>query len=143
MNDNILELRDLLSSMKEILDNLLVIENEKTSVLEKGSVEQLDEIINSEQALIMECSTSEKERIRICSELKTESITELFEKYPESSALIKPVHEGMVDTINKIKKVSGINMQLLDTRLKLVKFITSQIGFNNENTTYDKNAQLT
>jgi hypothetical protein len=132
MDKNIYKLRDLLSNMKITLDKLLKIENEKTKVLEKGSVEELDEIINKEQALIMECSSFERERLEICRSLNAQSVSELYELYPESKEIVGDIHDKMIDTVNKIKKVSAVNMQLLDTKLKLVRFITSQLGGTGE-----------
>lgn len=142
MDNNIYKLRDLLSSMKKTLDKLLAIEHEKTAVLEKGSVEELDKIINKEQALIMECSSYERERLEICGKLNAKTVSELYELHPESKDIVGEIHEKMIQTVGEIKKVSTVNMQLLDTKLKLVKFITSQLGYNNEGTTYDKKAQL-
>jgi hypothetical protein len=142
MDKNIYKLRDLLSSMKITLNKLLKIENEKSTVLEKGSVEELDEIIVKEQALIMECSAFEKERMEICSKLNAKSVSELYDLYPESKEIVGHVHEEMIETVNNIKKISAVNMQLLDTKLKLVKFITSQLGSKSEYATYDKKAHL-
>lgn len=142
MDNNIYKLRDLLKSMKITLDKLLKIENAKTKVLEKGSVEELDEIINKEQALIMECSAFERERLEICGKLNAQTVSELYELYPESKEIVGDIHEKMIETVSDIKKVSAVNMQILDTKLKLVRFITSQMGCSSELSTYDKKAQL-
>ncbi|HBL83431.1 MAG: hypothetical protein A2Y17_04280 [Clostridiales bacterium GWF2_38_85] len=141
MND-IIELKNLLSSMNKILSKLLEVENEKTAVLEKGSVEVLNTLINAEQALIMECSAAEKQRTKLCNRLEVQSVTELFEKIPEAENNIRPVYIDMFNIIKKIKKISGLNMKLLDTRLKIVKFMTSQLGVSEENQTYSKKAQI-
>ena len=138
---DIIELKNLLSSMNETLKQHFEVEKQKTAVLEKGGVEELNTLINSEQALIMECSTAEKQRMKICDRMKAASISELLETNPEANDIIAPVHKEMVDIIKEIKKVSGLNMRLLDTRLKIVKFMTSQMGIN-ENQTYGKNAQI-
>lgn len=140
--DKLHELRDLLNSMNEILDKLLEIENKKTAVLEKGDVEDLNKIMTQEQSMIMQCSALEKQRIELCDGLEVQTMSQLYEKLPESSEMISPIHSKMTETIKNIKKVSGLNIRLLDTRLSIVKLITSKMGYEKENTTYGKNAQL-
>jgi len=141
--DNIIKIGNLLGKTKRTLHKLLKIERKKTEILEQGSVEELNNLINSEQALIMECSSIEKQRVKLCRELDIDSITELFEKYPESKQAISPIHNELNTLVKELKKISGLNMRLLDTRLKIVRFITSQMGFETENPTYGKNAQKT
>jgi len=140
--DNFTELQDLLTSMKDNLDKLLVIENQKTTILEKGSVDDLNNLMNTEQALIMECSAEEKQRIKLCDNAEVHSISELIKKYPETEPTIHPLHINMVKTIDNIKKVSTLNMKLIETRMKIIKFMTSQFGITTENATYSKTAQI-
>lgn len=143
MENNIYQLRDLLSSMKKTLDKLLAIEHEKTAVLEKNSVDELNRIINDEQALIMEHSSLERERLELCGRLNTKTVSELYELYPDSKEVLGEIHEQLIQTVNEIKKVSSINKQLLETKRQLVRLIMSQLGYEKESTTYDKKAQLT
>jgi len=142
MENNIYQLRDLLSSMKKTLDKLLAIEHEKTAVLEKNSVDELNRIINDEQALIMEHSSLERERLELCGRLNAKTVSELYELYPDSKEVLGEIHEQLIQTVNEIKKVSSINKQLLETKRQLVRLIMSQLGYEKESTTYDKKAQL-
>jgi hypothetical protein len=89
----------------------------------------------------MECSSAEKQRVQICDKLQVKTVSELIEKTPDTSAKIKDIYTGMLDTIKAIKKTNSLNMKLLDTRLKIVKFMTSQLGISVDDTKYDKNAK--
>lgn len=140
--ENINVLRDLLQSMDANLEKLLAIENKKTAILEKGNVDDLNELMNTEQALIMECSSQEKQRIKLCTSLSVESVSELGEKYPETKISIEPIHVKLVETINSIKKVSALNLKLIDARMKIIKFMTAQFGMSQDTTQYGKNAQI-
>lgn len=139
--NSLIELQGLLFSMKDSLDKLLIVEKEKTAILEKGSVEELNNLMNTEQALIMESSTAEKQRVNLCNNVNVQSISELIEKFPETMPTLNPLYLDMVEIINSIKKVSVLNMKLIDTRLNITKFMTTQLGIDSENTTYRKNAQ--
>ncbi|HAN20839.1 MAG: hypothetical protein A2Y15_04840 [Clostridiales bacterium GWF2_36_10] len=139
--DNLTELQDLLNTMKDSLDKLLVVEKEKTSILEKGSVEDLNNLMNAEQALIMECSAAEKQRVNLCNFVDVQTISELIEKFPETKSTLSPIHSDMTATIESIKKASALNMKLIDTRLKIIKFMTTNLGIDSENPTYSKNVQ--
>jgi uncharacterized protein (UPF0216 family) len=140
MND-VNALCNLLVSLKDTLEKLLEVENNKTKVLEKGNVSELDSLLNIEQAFLMECSSAEKQRVQICDKLQVKTVSELIEKTPDTSAKIKDIYTGMLDTIKAIKKTNSLNMKLLDTRLKIVKFMTSQLGISVDDTKYDKNAK--
>lgn len=140
--ENLSELQNLLIVMKDNLNKLLLIEKEKTLILEKGNVDDLNNLMNLEQALIMECSADEKQRVSLCGNARVQSISELIEKYPETKETLHPIHSEMSDTIESLKKVSTLNMKLIETRMKIIKFMTAQLGISPENTTYGKKAQL-
>ncbi len=124
------------------LQKLLEVEDQKTMILEKGSVDDLNALMNSEQALIMECNAQEKRRLVLCDELNVETVAELIEKYPDTINTIGPLHESIGNTVNSIKKVGTLNMKLIETRMKIINFLTSQIGVMSDNTKYGKNARI-
>lgn len=136
--DDINKLRNLLVFMHSILEKLLSVEKEKTTVLEQGDMEKLNALINEEQALAMECQSAEKQRIELCTRIGVESMSELYEKFPDKKEVISSIHSKLTETVNEIKKVNAVNTKLLDTRLKIVKFISAQMGVSAEEKTYTK-----
>ena len=139
--ENLNELLNLLSQMDENLEKLLTVENEKTLILEKGKVDELNELMNTEQALIMKCSADEKQRIKLCEKMNSNSISDLVSKYPEVKGVVDPLHLHMVETIDSIKKASKLNLKLVDIRMNTIQLLTAQFGLTASNTTYGKNAQ--
>jgi len=139
--NNVDELRTLLVSLKKTLEKLLEVENRKTGILEKGNPSDLDALLNEEQAILMECSSAEKQRMRICEKLNVSSVSEILEKIPEAGSKINDIHSEMLEMVKAIKKVNSLNMKLLDTRLKIVKFMTSKLGVATDEVKYDKNAK--
>jgi FlgN protein. len=138
--DDIDNLRELLVLYNKTLEKLMEAEREKTAALETGDIEKLNILINSEQALVMECSALEKRRTLICERLEIQSMSELYEKHPHSKEYIGSVHSEMLCNVNSLKKAGVLNNKLLDTRLSIIKLMNSQLGICAQNIQYDKNA---
>ena len=137
----ITELLGTLENQKSLLEQLLIIEKNKTDILQKGSIADLDSAIMEEQALVMECSAVESRRMTICEKLDVKTVSELIKKMPEHAEIIGPLHKSMLNVISEIKKASSINMKILDTRLKLIKFMTNELG-EQENVQYKKKTKV-
>jgi hypothetical protein len=137
MND-LDNLHNILFSLNTTLGKLLEAEREKTAVLEKGDAEKLSALINTEQALVMECSAAEKRRAQLCDRLGVQSMSELYEKYPQSKEYIAPVHSELLSSVNSLKKTGVLNNKLIETRLGVIKLMNSQLGICTENVQYRK-----
>ena len=133
----ITELLGTLETQKSLLAQLLKIEKKKTDILQKGPITVLDAVIMDEQALVMECSAIENQRMILCEKLEVKTINELIKKKPEYIDSIEPLYKSTIEIISEIKKVNSLNMKILDTRLKLIKFMSTELG-EQENVQYKK-----
>jgi hypothetical protein len=69
------QLVSLLNKQIEVINNLLDLENTKTNILLKGTIEDLDKILISEQPFIMSSSNIEKQRIVYQKDIGCENYT--------------------------------------------------------------------
>jgi flagellar biosynthesis/type III secretory pathway chaperone len=139
--DDIKELKEVLESQCGTLKKLLAAEKDKTGALEKSDIDKLNAQINVQQALIMECSAAEKRREQVCGRMGVGTMSELFEKYPQSKEYIGELYSELLATVNEIRKVKFLNERLLETRLGVIKLMNAQLGINTENAQYGKAAR--
>ena len=128
----------ILTSQIEVFDKLIELENKKTYILEHNQDSELDQLMNDEQALIMESNATEKKRVAFCSKLGISTIGELIEKYPEYVKQIAPLKEKISQQIDTLKKLGTINARMLEIKLSLIKFMNTCLDENNENIVYGK-----
>lgn len=140
--DQINVLGELMKSLKSTLTGLLAVEKQKTAILEKGDIPALDSLLNEEQAILMECSSAEARRSAVCGELGVKSVSELISENPGTKEIFTPLHIEMNALIKEIKETNELNAKLLDTRLKIAKFLTLRFGLSQNEGKYDKNARL-
>ena len=139
---DITELQKLLGCMYYLYGKLQTLENEKTQILTKGNANELITLMNSEQALLMECRSLEKHRMNICKKTEYETLRELVESSDECREYLGPIYIKLSDTVNAVKKTNSLNMKLLDTRLATMHFLLNRIGISEQNKTYNKRVQV-
>lgn len=139
--DDIKELKEVLGTLNSTLKKLLEAEKDKTSALEKSDIDKLNVQINAQQALIMECSAIEKRREQVCGRMGVGTMSELFEKYPQSKEYIGELYSELLATVGEIKRTKFLNERLLETRLGVIKLMNAQLGICTENAQYGKAAR--
>lgn len=121
----------LLDRQLEIQNKLLELENEKTTVLLKGDIEQLDNIVNLEQPLIMSSNNFEKQRECLQSKMDLEDITlrEIISKHPSfDNNLLETQYIQLKNIIVEIKKINSTNQKILNSRLSVISFVLTKTG---------------
>lgn len=121
----------LLDRQLEIQNKLLELENEKTTVLLKGDIEQLDNIVNLEQPLIMNSNNFEKQRECLQSKLDLEGVTlrEIISKHPSfDNNLLETQYIQLKNIIAEIKKINSTNQKILNSRLSVINFVLMKTG---------------
>lgn len=121
----------LLDRQLEIQNKLLELENEKTTVLLKGDIEQLDNIVNLEQPLIMNSNNFEKQRECLQSKMDLEDVTlrEIISKHPSfNNNLLETQYTQLKNIIAEIKKINSTNQKILNSRLSVINFVLMKTG---------------
>lgn len=121
----------LLDRQLEIQNKLLELENEKTTVLLKGDIEQLDNIVNLEQPLIMSSNNFEKQRECLQSKMDLEDVTlrEIISKHPSfDNNLLETQYTQLKNIIAEIKKINSTNQKILNSRLSVISFVLTKTG---------------
>lgn len=124
-------LSDLLDRQLEIQNKLLELENEKTTVLLKGDIEQLDNIVNLEQPLIMNSNNFERQRECLQSKMDLEDVTlrEIISKHPNfNNNLLETQYTQLKNIIAEIKKINSTNQKILNSRLSVINFVLTKTG---------------
>lgn len=124
-------LTEVLNQENEIYDTLSKLSNNKTDLIVKGKVHELESIVKIEQALVIKISRLEDEREKI-----VERLCSLFGKKPEEatisgltaqlgqkeSAELNLCQEKMIKNINTLKKSNELNSKLIKNSLEYIDF---------------------
>lgn len=116
------ELAKAIKNECEVLNELFNSSENKTDIIIKGDVAQLDGILNYEQSLIMQLVNMEQTRQKILKKQKIESLT-LSELAANSDDTSKDLFLGFLNSFNhissKLKRSNDLNNKLVRSRLKL------------------------
>ncbi|NPV42734.1 MAG: flagellar protein FlgN [Firmicutes bacterium] len=124
------ELRELAEVLKKELDiykDILTLSERKTDIIASGDIKGLDEIVKSEESLILNIGKLEDERYNILLNLqKTNGIdankitlSELLEKLdPEQEYNLAEIQKQISDTLSRLEKVNERNALLIKKALE-------------------------
>ncbi len=141
MTDHLYELSALLKKHNENHKKLLALENQKTGVLLKGDINELNGLMNAQMPLMMDCANTEKQREKLQKEMGLEDATlaEITEKYASCDEFsLGSLLEELSQTVNELKKINGLNMAILDTRLKTIRYMGAAMGIIPQTVTYQR-----
>ncbi len=128
---SIKKLIDILNKEAAIYEGILKLSKEKTDVIVKGKVTELEGITRAEQAMILQLGKLEEERETLVGELagqlgkKPEEITvsELEKVLPEDqSKELKECSSKMTGLINEVRDTNGVNSRLIRNSLDYIDF---------------------
>lgn len=131
------ELMDVLEREAGIYDDLLKISQNKTDIIVKGKVSELDNITKLEQTLILNMSKLEEIRESIINDLSAElgvnqsdmTISELL-KYIDNSQVqkLEAYKTNLLDKIKEIKEVNELNSKLIKNSIDYINFSINVIS---------------
>lgn len=127
------ELVDVLNEEKEFYQSLTEIAKEKTPVIIKGNIDELQKITDREQPIVGKLQTLEKKRTQIMDDaaevlgkeqgsLKLADLVRMFTNQPEEQKKLAVVYDQLMFTLRDMDVVNKRNQMLLEQALEMVEF---------------------
>jgi len=131
-------LATLLLRQAAVQNRLRELEERKTQILLKGSIEELNEILNAEQPFVMQSFNLERQRTDLQEKLGIEkSDMQRFLEKHEETELIEAFLQ-MKDAVIKLQKAGELNRRVLQARIDTKKNLMRLFGLNEDVLTYSK-----
>lgn len=130
-SEKINELLDILDRQAAIYKDILELSKNKTDIIIKGKVSELDNITKLEQSFIIEMGKLEDSREKIINDLSADiklnaseiNITELLKHVDNSQAeRLEAYKENLLGTINEIKDLNDLNSKLIQNSIDYINF---------------------
>ena len=129
----------LMETIVEVLEQenaeyqtLIKLSEDKTPVIIKGDLENLNRITEAEQVIVGRIQNLEKERIRTMKDIsevtnfkediKLGDLITMMDKHPEEQRKLKDLHDRLKETMARMKRVNEQNRDLLQNSLEMVQF---------------------
>ena len=129
----------LMETIVEVLEQenaeyqtLIKLSEDKTPVIIKGDLENLNRITEAEQVIVGRIQNLEKERIRTMKDIsevtnfkediKLGDLITMMDKHPEEQRKLKDLHDRLKETMTRMKRVNEQNRDLLQNSLEMVQF---------------------
>lgn len=136
------ELTQLLEQELKILNELLVISDEKTNILVKNDVESLESIVPKEEELIKGVITLEKKRMGLLDTwgMNMETpISDIINNIPDGKEELIFLRDKLSDIMNELQRKNDLNNSIMEENLDWLEFnlnlITSTkapVGYDGE-----------
>jgi len=118
----------LLEGQKAVYEELLSVSKKKQAGLVKGSIEALDSLTRSEEALIFQAGRLEDERFRYTDELiaakgldANATLNEVFCDAPTGLlGRMESVRGGLIETLGELDKTNRENISLIRQSLRIL-----------------------
>ncbi len=148
------ELFTALDGEKEIYEQLIPISEEKTEVLIRGELKELEKVTQEEQRLIEKASALGKKREQVIANiglvlnkeaatLDLSTLADLMAKQPEEKEKLVQLHDSLKVIMGRLVDINEKNKKLIENSLEMIEFNMNFIqstrmspGVNN----YDRNA---
>jgi flagellar biosynthesis/type III secretory pathway chaperone len=129
---------NVLNSENDEYKKLVVLADNKTSVIVAGDIDGLNAIMEDEQAIVGTINKKEKLRNSILADianvvnrdvktLKLGDLIKMLEKVPKQQELLKNAQSSLRGTIDSLKKINDKNQLLLSDKLEMVNFNLNMI----------------
>lgn len=125
------ELANVLESEARVYENILRLSKDKTDIIVKGKVKELEGIVKLEQSLILQVGRLETLREdlveKVCRALNTQpdrlTLSSLIEHLDGKMAQkLKNSQETMKATLNELKQTNELNSRLIKNSLEFIDF---------------------
>ncbi len=154
----------LMDSIIEVLEKeeseytrLIALSEQKTPVIIRGELEELNRITEAEQDIVGGIQKLEKQRIQImkdiaevtnrkAEDIKLGQLIQMMEKRPAEQARLTALHDKLKATMDHMKRVNEQNRELLENALEMVQFemnLLQSLKTAPETADYNSNAYAT
>jgi flagellar biosynthesis/type III secretory pathway chaperone len=135
----------LLENLITVLDSenteykkLVILADSKTPVIVAGNIDNLQKIMEDEQAIVGTIQKMEKQRNSILADianvvnrdvktLKLIDLINMLEKIPDQQKMLKDVQVSLRQTIDSLRAINDKNQLLLNDKLEMVNFNLNMI----------------
>ncbi len=129
----------LMENIVEVLEQenteyqtLIKLSEEKTPIIIKGDLENLNRITEAEQVIVARIQKLEKDRMNTMkdisevtnfkADIKLGDLITMMDKHPEEQKKLKDLHDRLKETMSRMKRVNEQNRDLLQNSLEMVQF---------------------
>ena len=129
----------LMENIVEVLEQenteyqtLIKLSEEKTPIIIKGDLGNLNRITEAEQVIVARIQKLEKERMSTMkdisevtnfkADIKLGDLITMMDKHPEEQKKLKDLHDRLKETMSRMKRVNEQNRDLLQNSLEMVQF---------------------
>ena len=148
-------LKSLVNVLKQeaaIYEELLAMSKDKTDVIVKGKIQELEQMVKSEQEYILKLSGFESQREALvdrlsdikdtkAEELTISAITQMFAG-KEAEELLN-VQQKLMETIKSLSETNELNEKLIQSSLEYINFtISLMTTAGDDDNSYDTNASI-
>lgn len=152
MDELIGNLINVMNEENKIYDELLRLSGDKTDIIVKGKVSELDSMVSIEQALIVKLGELEGHREGIVDDIavqlgvKTSELTvsELVKRIGEDRTReLQKCQTKLSGTLNNLKELNDINSKLVKNSLEFIDFsVNMLVGAPDPGNNYGYNGQV-
>lgn len=152
MNNLVSELTAVISKEAQLYADMLTISDKKTEIIVAGRVSELEEMVKTEEMLVLNISKYEfaREDIveKIAAQLKVSSdtltVSELVAKLDaEQAKELDAIRKSILDIIDKLKDKNEVNSKLIKNSLEFINFsINILSNVENESNNYGSTGQV-
>ena len=148
------ELIEILDKEYEIYQHLIPIAEQKTRIIVKNELTELQKITEKEQLAIEKINVLERKREIIVgnigtvinkkpSTLNIKAVIMLLDKQPKEQKALSIIHDNLKDTIHRLVEINSRNKSLINQSLEMIEFNMNFIQstrMSPGNNTYTKGA---
>lgn len=141
MEQTIDVLAALLIQQAAVQDRIRALEEEKKQILLRGTVEELDKLLNAEQPHLMSSSNLERRRAELQETLgisKADMQRILKEPASEEEQYLAEAYARLKESVERLKKVGDLNGRILQSRIETKKSLLRIFGLDGDVPTYSK-----
>lgn len=152
MDNNIITLLHVLSEELKIYNELLSLSKNKTDIIIKGKVTELDTMVKREQELIVELGDLESQREAAVDEIARRlninpseiTMSELVDRLePTQAQQLRKYQLNLTGILGELKELNDANSKLIKNSLEFINFsINIMAGATNTGNNYGGNGQV-
>ena len=124
---------DVLERENKEYEKLVVLSEEKTTIIVEGDIVKLQEIVDKEQPIIDVINQLEKKRVEIINDvaivlnkdvttLHLKKLIRILKGQPNDQYKLATVHDNLSSTVKKMEAINENNKMLLEHSLEMIGF---------------------